>query len=245
MVLVRRFVFAVFILSLAAGGCTTAWIQEVRFAPTGLAPQDAIAVILTSPLEEERLSELENEVTGCIQDALGQTHSDFRTVPSDELRKLASPDRTTEKIPLGGFSWETLAADPAFYGRIAPLGLRYLIAVNTTEGSRLTDFEWAGGSKVLGAPGPLLHWSWERSSLMEAVVLDTRHRRVAGAVQAYASGKSEAGLMLLIFPIPLPVPYVTPSFPQSVACRGLGEGLAKFLAGETPAEEQAPKQREN
>ncbi len=236
---------ALLTLSLLGGGCTTVWVQERRLAPTGLAPQDAIALILTSPLGNEQLSGIENQVTGCIRDALGQTHPDLRIVPSDEFRKSVFSDLTIEKISPGNFSWESLLRDAVFYGRVASLGLRYLINVNVEERTRLSDFEWNAATNVLGGPGPLLHWTRESSTLMQAIVVDARHRRVAGGVQAFATGKSGAGVKLIMFPIPLPIPYATVSFPISVACQGLGEGLAKFLTAESPEEAQAAKEREN
>lgn len=236
---------ALLIVSLAGSGCTTAWVQERRLAPTGLAPADTIAIILTLPLDYKRLAELEQTVTGCIRDALGERYSDLRIILPDEFRKLAFPDLDKEKSPLGGFSWESFFRDTAFRDRITPLGLRYLVAVDIEDRTRLTDVEWGAANKILGGPGPIVQGSWERSALIQAVVVDARHRRVAGSVQAYATGKSSAGLTFITFPMPLPVPYGTVSFPLSVACRALGERLAQFLAGENPAEDEAPKQTED
>lgn len=241
MVPVGWFAFAlIIIISFAGGGCTTAWIQAARLAPTGLSPDDAIAIVLTPSLVDGDLPGLENQVTACIRDALDQKYPELRIVPSDEFRKLAFSDLSPEKSLASYFSWGGLVNNPAFYGRIAPLGLRYVIVVDSEQRTRLTDFEWTGP-----VGGPSLYWSWERSILIQAVVVDARHRHVAGSVQAYASGKSGAGLMLITFPMPLPIPYGTTSFPLSVACQGLGEGLAKFLAAGSPAEEQAPEQKKN
>ncbi len=236
----NRVAIALLVLSLAGSGCTTAWVVERRLAPTGLAPQDAIAVILLSPLGEDQRSKLENQVNGCIRDGLAQTHSDLRFVSPDELRKLASADPAAKEIPPAAFSWQSLLSDPGFNSRIAPLGLRYLIVVNAEEKTRLTDFKWSAASSLLGAP--LLEWSWENSTLIEAIVVDARNRRLAGGVQAYAAGKSGAGVKLVFLPIPLPIPYGTPSFPWSAACQGLGEGLARFLTANNPAQEQAVEQ---
>lgn len=240
--LVRRFAFALLFITLAGSGCTTVWIREHRLAPTGLASQDTIAVIVTSPLKHKHLSELENTVMGCIQDALAETYSDVRIIPPDEFRKLAVPDPAIETDSPGDILWQSLLRDPAFHDRIAPLGLRYLIFVSTEERTRLTDLEWKG---VASIGGPSLGGSWERSVLMEGTVVDARHRRVAGSVYAYASGKSGAGVMLVTFPMILPIPYGTVSFPTSVACQGLGEGLAKLLTDGSSTKEQATEQRED
>lgn len=235
----RRLIFTLFIISLAGGGCTSVWVQERRLAPTGLALEDTIAVILTAPVKDEYSAELENQVTECVQGALGGIHPGIRIIPPNQFRKLAFPDLTIDQIPSGYFSWQSLLRDPAFHNKIAPLGLRYVLAVNTEESRRVTDAEWTAATSMLGGPGPSLSASWENEVLMETIVMDARHRRIAGAVHAYAKGNSGAGVSLVTFPIPFLLPHGMVSFPFGVACRGLGEALAKFLTEENLAEEQA------
>lgn len=226
----RRLLFALLIISLAGGGCTTAWVQERRLAPTGLAPQDAIAVILTTLVKDEHLSELESPVTGCVQSALAQVQADIRIVPGQEFRKLAFPDLTANQIPSGYFAWQRLLREPAFFQKIAPLGLRYVLAVDAEQGRRLTEVEWNAATSMLGGPGPSLTASWDNEVLLGTIVVDAKHRRVAGAVHAYAKGNSGAGVSLVTFPMPFLLPHGMPSFPFGVACSGLGEKLATFLA---------------
>jgi hypothetical protein len=237
----RAVCLALLTINLVGGGCTTVWVQERRLAPTGLTPEDAIAVILSAPVKEEHSSELENLVTECVQGALGGIHPAIRIIPPNQFRKLAFPHLTIDQIPAGYFSWRTLLRDPAFHNKIAPLGLRYTLAVNTEESRRVSDAEWTAATSMLGGPGPSLSWSWENEVLMEAIVVDTAHRRIAGAVHAYAKGNSGAGVSLVTLPFPFLLPHGTVSFPFGVACRGLGEALAKFLTEENLAEEPAIK----
>ena len=237
----RQLLFALLIISLAGGGCTTAWVQERRLAPTGLASQDAIGIILTTPIKDEDLPGLESEVTGCIQSALGGTHPNIRIISPNEFRSAAFPNLSIHQIPSGYLSWQKLLRDPAFHTKIAPLGLRYVLAVDTEEGRRLTNVEWNAATSMLGGPGPSLSASWDNEVLLETIVVDAKHRRVAGAVHAYAKGNSGAGLSLVTFPFPFLLPHGMTSFPFGVACRGLGEGLAQFLADESAAEEGATK----
>lgn len=210
-------------------------------APTGLAPQDVVGVMLTAPVKDEYLTELENQVTGCVQSYLRGTHPDLRIVPPSEFRRLAFPDLTTNQLPSGYFAWQSLLQDAAFQAKIAPLGLRYVLAVDTEEARRLTEVEWTAATSMFGGTGPTLSASWENSVLMQAIVVDTRHRRIAGAVQAYAKGKSGAGVSLVTFPVPFLLPHGITSFPFGVACRGLGEALAKFLVEGGPGEETAAR----
>ena len=239
--LVRWFAFAFLLISLAAAGCTTVSVQERRLAPTGLASQDVIGVILTAPVKDDDLPQLESQVTECIQSALSGTLPDIRIIFPNEFRRLAFPGLTADQLPSGYFSWRSVLRDPVFDAKIAPLGLRYVLAVDTEEGRRLTDVEWTAATSMFGGSGPTLSASWENSVLLEAIVVDARHRRIAGVVHAYAVGKSGAGLSLMTSRIPLLLPHGNPSFPFGAACRGLGERLAKFLADESPAEEQATK----
>lgn len=236
MVSVRGVALAVVITGLAGGGCTAARVRELRLAPTGLTPRDSIAVILLSHLEDEKLAELEGRMTGCIRDALGRIHSDLRIIPTAEFRKLAFSDLNAEKIPTGELLRQALYLERTYHERITPLGLRYLIAVSAEETSRLTAFEGGTGNSLMG--GPLALWTWDKAALMEATVVDTGNHRVAGFVQAYSSGKAEAGFRLITIPFPVPIPYGMTSFPSSAACRGLGDGVAKFLAGESPVQGQ-------
>jgi len=227
---VRRLLFTLLIIGLAGGGCTTAWVQERRLAPTGLAPQDAVAIILTAPVKDEQLSELERPVTGCVQSALAQVEADIRIVSGQEFRKLAFPDLTANQIPSGYFAWQRLLREPAFIQKIAPLDLRYVLAVDAEQGRRLTEVEWNAATSMVGGPGPSLTASWDNEVLLETIVVDAKHRRVAGAVHAYAKGNSGAGVSLVTFPVPFLLPHGMPSFPFGVACSGLGEKLATFLA---------------
>jgi len=196
---------------------------------------------VTAPVKDEYLSELESPVMGCVQSALADVQADIRIIPSHEFRKLAFPDLTVDQIPSGYFAWQRLLREPAFLQKIAPLDLRYVLAVDTEQGRRLTEVEWSAATSMLRGSGPSLSASWDNEVLLETIVVDAKNRRIAGVVHAYAAGKSGAGLSLMTSPFPFLLPHGMPSFPFGVACRGLGEKLAKFLAGESPAEEPANK----
>ncbi len=114
-------------------GCSTARIRFNRDASTGLAPDTAITVLL-DPWERSAIF-FEKRVSGCIQDALEDTHPAVRVIGPGEFRLAAFPELTPEEIPPGDWSWRELTGDPTFRQRIAPLGVRYLIVVSVTEGS--------------------------------------------------------------------------------------------------------------
>lgn len=238
-----RFLCALFAFLLGGAGCTTAWVQERRLAPTGLAPQDAVAILVAAPVKEETLSQLEIPVAQCVQSALGDIAPGIRIIPPQEFRELVFPDLTPDQLPSDYFAWQRLVREPLFHGKIAPLGLRYVLALNAEQGRRLADVEWTAATSMLGGPGPSLTASWENEVLLEAIIVDAARRRIAGAVHAYAKGHSGAGVSLVTFPAPFLLPHGMPSFPFGVACRGLGEKLAAFLADKDGEVAQAAEAR--
>lgn len=210
-------------------GCSTARIRFNRDASTGLAPDTAITVLL-DPWERSAIF-FEKRVSGCIQDALEDTHPAMRVIGPGEFRLAAFPELTPEEIPPGDWSWRELTGDPTFRQRIAPLGVRYLIVVSVTEGS-YND----GVSGIPIPPFPFLLTAkvW---AVMTAEVVDLIHARQAGMVQATGDGTVAFGLIYLF-------PIIKPAFPIGPACRKLGEGVAKFLSGEEPSPETEAEQSE-
>jgi hypothetical protein len=200
-------------------------MTHTRITPTGLVPEDAIAVILAQPPEVEYSAQLEKKVLECIKDALADKHPTVRVVPSDEFRRVAFRDLTPEQILSGDSYWEwnQLAKDPAFATRTAPPDLRYLIIVS---GGTTTDtrFDVEGGGQVMA-------WEiiWHKESDLRARIIDLKQGREAGIVRASASGET-----VWLWP---PAPLVIPTFPEGRACSELGEGVAKVLAGEMEAEQ--------
>lgn len=218
-----------FALGALAVGCTKAWMSENRLAATGLGPQDAITVILVQRPGDEYSAGLESKVAGCVRNALQQIHSSVRIVPHDEFRQAAFSDPSLKELPQDDSSWQRLVGDPKFLERIAPLEVRYLIAVAVQEGRGPIDLH-GGGAGSGGAGIGAIGVDWDRWAEMQATIMDMMHARVAGNVSSRARGKSAVGLAVFII---LPIPYGKPSFPLGTACWELGEGVAKFLAGES------------
>jgi hypothetical protein len=210
-------------LAVLGVGCTKASMYHSRFTPTDLALKDAITVIQVQSGEQEYSDKLEKKVVGCIKDALEDTHPTVRVVPPEEFRQVAFPDLTPEEIQSG--DWEQLLEDPAFRERIAPLGLHYLIAVTggTTQNTKFV----AEGVPFYGGAMGFMGDIGDRRSSVHATVLDLERGKEVGSVDASAYNTSGFGWVIL--PLPL---YVPPPPTEARACSELGEGLAKFLAGE-------------
>lgn len=215
-------------------GCTKALMYDYRFNPTDLAPEDALTVTQVHSGEQEYSDKLEKKVVGCIKDTVEDTHPTVRVVSPEEFRRVAFPDLTRADI-LAGDWWEQLTKDPAFATRIAPLDLRYLIIVSgetTTDSKLRVEIVCGYGC------GPAWEATFDKQSNLRAMIIDLKQGHKAGTVQAFASGETA-----WLFP---PSPLVFPTFPESRACGDLGEGVAKFLAGEKLPEEEGiwPAMRE-
>ncbi len=210
-------------LAVLGVGCTKADMYVYRFNPTDFAPEDAITVIQVQSGKQEYSDKLEKKVVGCIKDALENTHPMVRIVPPEDFRRAAFPDLTPAEILSGDAlgEWEQLAKDLALATRIAPLDLRYVIIVS---GGTRTYTEFAVAGYAWAA-------TWDKLSNLRARIIDLKQRRGAGIVGGFASG----GTIWLFPPVPLIIPTTDP---EGRACRELGEGVAKFLAGKKLPEEK-------
>ena len=231
---VLAFLFAL-LLGLAVGGaaCTKAQVWEQRTAPTGIAPRDAVAVILgdySSPktrteedvdgdrsgIEGNAKDEVEEDwLISCIRDAILKVHPTVRIVPSQEFRRAAFGALDVAPKP-----WGELIKDTQFKERIAPLGLRYLILVSGETGQNL---KFSSGSIM----PPVLRLVGPKDTSLKASVLDITHGRPAGKLDAFALGR----VMILILPLPIPMKL---AFTESLACEKLGEAVANFLGDKSP-----------
>jgi len=215
-------------LAVLGVGCSTGMMYRIRLTPTDLAPEDAITVIQVQSREHEYSDKLEKKLVGCIKDALEDTHPTVRVVPPEEFRRVAFPDLTPAEILSGdeSWEWEQLTKDQSLETRIAPLDVRYLIIVS---GGTTTDTKFGAASLV---------WvvSWDKQSYLRARIIDLKQGREAGIVRSSASGET-----VWLWP---PAPLIIPTDPEGRVCGDLGEGVAKFLAGETPRDEMEVEQLE-
>ena len=233
----RRLLFGTLAMTFLGVGCTKAAMYGTRLTPTDLAPEDAATVVLDQ-FSGEFSAAKEAKFVRCITKAIHKAHPTLKIVPPDVFRKAAFPGLTAEEIPQCA-TWEEVAKDPRFQERIAPLDLRYLIAVTggTTQNTKFVIEGvplYGGGMGFMGDIG-------DRRSSVHATVLDLERGKEVGSVDASAYNISRFGWLIL----PLPF-YVPPPPTEARACEELGEGIAKFLAGEKLPEEEGiwPAMRE-
>lgn len=213
-------------------GCTKAELSQIRKSPTGIAPDEAVAVVLDRFSNEFSLDK-EDEFAGCIGEAIHQDHPNLLIVPPAEFRRVAFPDLAPQATPSSPEYLALLVDHPQFRERIASLGIRYLISVygRTVQSTKTSEFRCGGGYGGVGCFGV---WTWDRESRLAASVLDLKETRAAGEVQVSTSGRP--WLVYVGSVPPFGIPLGLPAFTETRACRELGEAVAKFLAGGNPAE---------
>lgn len=214
--------------------CTKAELSQIRKAPTGIGPDEAVAVMLDRFSDEFSLDK-EDEFAGCIGTAIRAAYPTLRIVPPHEFRRLALPDLAPEKTP--SKPWEELFQDPAFQERIPSLGIRYLISVHghTVQQKAWGDIFCGSGYNWLGCLGLV---AWDRQSLVTASVLDLKQGRAAGEARVEVSGRPWLSIFF-IFPVGLP------AFTETRACSEIGEVVVKFLAGDSPPKPYEGTEQQN
>jgi hypothetical protein len=212
------FLFSAALLS----ACATGVVTQSREAPTGLGAGEAIAFVFERQfsLDAQRLEE--REIIGCISEA-------------DEFRRTVFPGLAPEAAPDKLEYFELLLDHPTFKERVAALGIRYLISVGGA-----TEQTSGPGLGAVGGPGAavlVIAGSWDRKTSLTASVLDLQQKRIAGKLEASATGHP---WVLIVFPSPLMIG--APAFTESKACEELGQAVAKFVASEkTPGAEETER----
>jgi hypothetical protein len=223
---------AMAVLAAAASGCSTATWSLQRPDRVELGPQDAVAVLLVRAPESQYSRVQESDVTACIESALKEKYPTVRLVAADEVRRSAFAGAEPEAIPSDSAFWETFLAQTESLGRLAPLGLRFLIPVTVVEE------EGPARGVVRSVQGPMLVGvvrEWDVWSRMKADILDLTQARRAGTVESTGHGQSYFGVGIGYLPAPIiPLPSASFAYPEGPACRELGNGVRAFFTGETP-----------
>ncbi len=205
-------------------GCTTAHIGEGRGQVTNVAGSEAVTVLLNYMGLEGRT--VEEEIVGCIRAVIRKVHPELRVIPADEFRRIAFPDLAPEAAPRSPQYLGMLLDNAVFRERIAPLNIRYLVAIGGD-----TRVETAGGAVAQPLPysvspsGGVFFgaWVWDRKTRLIATILDLKQSREATEVSASAEGTA---WLVVIQGLPLGAP----AFTETNACAALGDKVARFLA---------------
>lgn len=204
----------------ALGGCSKGWVRYDRLASVSLEPDQAVTIILDRPPANDSAREQEHKLANCVREGLGGRRWAGRIVPADEFRRVALKNLSLDSVPPIDTAWASFTGDPTFKEWIAGSGLRYLISVSGQDTK--------GPTRGVGEANPFVVFgsAWQVSSLMKAIIVDIVNARHVGTVEARAEGESSVGVLFLGL---LPIPIGNASFPEGIACRKLGDGVAEIL----------------
>ena len=236
---IARCGIVIFSVTLLLAGCTTVQVKQTRYAgePVGaprIEPNQAVAILTFAAIE----SSLETEAVGCVSQSINTAHPNVRVMTADEFRRTVFsyriPDDEAERTKY----LNLMMAQPAIRERMISLGIRYLIILHGKTDMKASNPMGFGGASG-GYGGYVLFATWDRKTNLAASFLDVTESRLVGDLHSSASGKPWLFSAQIIFTIG------APAFTEQGACRGLGEAVAKFLAGENPEEasknEDSPK----
>ena len=218
-----RFAVGLLTMVLLAIGCVSVQVREFTQAGWRIDPGEGITVLLhyhsrqpSAVAREAEAREVEDEIVGCVAGVIRTAHPTVRIVSPEEFRRAAFPDLSPQAAPRSPEYLSLLLNHPVFRERIAPLNIRYLIAVGG-ETVQTGDVAAAGG------PGAaVIIGVWARGSRLAAAVLDLKEARSEKVAEAMAGGVG-----MFMFPLPIVIPTPT----EGRACQDLGERVAQFLSG--------------
>ena len=196
---------------------------------------EAVTILFTADFSLAALPTDAGAVESCITGAIEKQQPGLRIVPSREFIRVAFPDLPAGAAPTDMKYLGVVLPHPLFKERIAPLNLRYLIAV-----SGGTESDRSGGTISGAAPRAFAvigGYVWDRKSTFHAIIIDLRSAQPA--VQAHSVSEGRAWLFFIM---PSPIVVGAPAFTETRACAELGAAIGSFLAGaERPdAQEVAP-----
>lgn len=230
---IGRLMAGFFALAFISVGCATTGNPRDQNIITKTEPGDAITILLNHSattnygggwLSSEEAHALENKISRCVAKAMGKANSPLRIISADKFRGTAFPGMSFTGAPHSPEYLSRLVSHPAFQARVTPLGLRYLVIVDGESTSQSSgDIVCGGGYGGAGCFGVKI---WEKSSRMEALILDIKGSAPAAEVTATAQKKAWFAVIGII-------PIGMPASPESEACAILGEEIVNFIAHNT------------
>lgn len=207
----------------AFASCATTNVRQTQKTPMALSSNDAIAIVLDhfwySP-GSERIGE---SLAECVAGATSQKAPGLRVLSPAVSREAIFPGFEAAAVPGTPETVALLMDHPEFRSRLESHGIRYLVLLR--GGTRATrhgeisceaGYRWEGGCYGL--------WWWDKTTVLEAVIMDSQQRGVANEITVTAKGKPWIAI-ILVAPVGIPVSTEYP------ACQAIGESIASHLSG--------------
>ena len=229
----------ILVVCLSNATCTTSSVElSTGQLPSGdslIERGEAVTILFTADFSLTAVPVDAGAVESCITTAIEKQQPKIPIVPAGEFIRVAFPDLPSGGAPTDVKYLSVVLPHPLFRERIAPLNLRYLIAV-----SGGTESDRSGGTISGAAPRAFAiigGYVWDRKSIFRATIIDLRSAQPAAQAQSASGGRA-----WLFFIMPSPIVVGAPAFTETRACAELGAAIGSFLAGaERPdAQEVAP-----
>jgi hypothetical protein len=203
-------------------GCTTAEVQQLKHASTGVAPGERVVLLAR---QHHNARETESDFLRCVSSALQRGGSGLEIATQEDFVNGLYPWFEPATAPLTASELPSLLARPGVAERLAQTGVRYVVWMDgMTErvdgGGSLSCAVGPGGGGCFG-----LAW-WETDANYEAAIWDLKTIDQAGLISTDVTGRSV--IPALVVPLPLI------ARPQANACRGMAQQLQEFLLVESP-----------
>lgn len=212
------------LLPVLLGGCVAATVQQVREADTSMAAGESVVVL--GRRSQPAAAETELDFISCVANNMSRGANKVNVIPEQRFMDATFPWFEPRTAPTRANDLPALLDRPPLAGRLAELGLKYLVWVEgstqqTDSGGSLSCAVTPGGGGCFG------FLSWENDSTYEASVWDVETGTAVGRISSEAIGTSY--MPALIVPIPLLARV------RTSACSALGDQLKAFVNNENPS----------
>jgi hypothetical protein len=218
-VLIPLFAIAVF------SSCATTNVRQTQQTPVALSSNEAVAIVLDHfwySLGSERIGESQAE---CVAGATSRKAPGVRVLSPAVSREAIFPGFEAAAVPGTPETLALLMDHPEFRSRLESNGIRYLVLLRGgTKAIRHGEIDCDGGYGGGGCFGA--YW-WDKSTNLEAIILDTRQGTISNEITATVSGRP---WIAVIYVAPVGIPVST----EYPACQAIGESIAFHLSGGAP-----------
>lgn len=223
----KKMILAVLPVIFLLFGCTDVQVKEERKTVTDIGANEKVSFILdrSNVKDVDEAQEIEIKIEKCIDNALKKLEPSIQSVSAGTFRKTVFPGMDYLSVPSSPESMMELLKNPEFRKRIDSMGIRYLLILQGNSVFKNVDVEFGGSG-----PAAVLLFIWDKQSKMSVNVLDLAKVCSAGEIKAEALGHG----WFAIFGLALGFPAIA----EGPACKGLGQKVASFIAGNWPKPKQ-------
>ena len=204
-------------------GCATTNVRQTRKTPVALSSKDAVAIVLDHFWYASGSERIGESLAECVAGVASRKAPGLRILSPAVSREAIFPGFAAAAVPGTPETVALLMDHPEFRSRLESHGIRYLVllrggtrAIRHGEMSCEAGYRWEGGCYGL--------WWWDKTTDLEAFIMDSQQGGVANEITVTAKGKPWIAI-LLVAPVGIPVSTEYP------ACRAIGESIASHLSG--------------